>query len=142
MKILSFGRVVTFGVGAAVGYYLGNREGREQAKQAFEQAKQSAQQFWSDPKTQEQVHKAAEYATETLKEKAPKLGGASEKAADLIDKSTGYTSETQGHSNSPNADASNEKAGHDSTVDAKGDVISDPSESLEEEGGTTATREN
>lgn len=141
MKIFRFGRVMTFGLGAAVGYYLGNREGREQAKQALEQAKQSAQQFWTDPKTQEQVHKATEYAADTLKDKSPKLGDMSEKAADLIDKSTGYDSDAQGHSNSPNADPQNDKAGHE-TVDAQGDVVSDPSESLEEEGGTTATRHN
>ncbi len=139
MNIFKFSRVVTFGRGAAVGYYLGNREGREQAKQAFEQAKQSAQEFWTDPKTQEQVHKAAEYATDTLKEKSPKLGDMSEKAADLIDKSTGYDNEGQDHSNSPNADPDNEQAGHE-TVNAGGDVISDPSTPLEEEGGTTATR--
>jgi hypothetical protein len=141
MKLFRFGRVVTFGLGAAVGYYLGNREGRDQAKQAFEQAKQSAQEFWTDPKTQEQVHKAAEYATDTLKEKAPKLGGMSEKAADFIDKSTGYEGDSQGHSNSPNADPDNDRAGHE-TVDANGDVVSDPATPLEEEGGTTATRNN
>ena len=139
MKLLRFGRVVTFGLGAAVGYYLGNRGGREQARQAFEQAKQSAQNFWTDPKTQEQVHKATEYATETLKEKAPKLGGVSEKAADLIDNSTGYESESSGHSNRPNAHPANDSVGNE-TVNAGGDVISDPATPLEEEGGTTATR--
>jgi hypothetical protein len=141
MKIFSFGRIVTFGLGAAVGYYLGNREGREQAREAFEQAKQTAQEFWTDPKTQEQVHKATEYATETLKEKSSKLGGVSEKAANLIDKTTGYDDDAEGHANSPNADPENDRAGHE-TVDANGDVVSDPSESLEEEGGTTATRHN
>lgn len=144
MKIFRFGRVVTFGLGAAVGYYLGNRGGREQARQALEQAKQSAQNFWTDPKTQEQVHKATEYATDAVKEKAPKLGGVSEKAADLIDKSTGYDSESGDtksgdHSNSPNASPENDSAGHE-TVNAGGDVISDPATPLEEEGGTTATR--
>lgn len=141
MKILRFGRILTFGLGAAVGYYLGNREGREQARVAFEQAKQSAQQFWTDPKTQEQVHKATEYATDALKDKSPKLANVSEKAADLIDKSTGYEDESEGHANTSKADSGNEKAGHE-TVNVNGDVISDPSESLEGEGGTTATREN
>ena len=141
MKILRVGRILTFGLGAAVGYYLGNREGREQARDAFEQAKQSAQQFWTDPKTQEQVHKATEFATDALKDKSPKLANATEKAADIIDKSTGYGGEAQGHSNSPNADPANDKAGHE-TVEVNGDVISDPSETLEEEGGTTASRKN
>ena len=141
MKILSFPRVVTFGVGVAVGYYLGNRQGREQAMEAAQQAKKSVQQFWTDPKTREQVHDVAGTVTETLKDKNPTLGKVSEKAAEFIDKSTGYQSEAQGHSNSPNADEDNEKAGHE-TVDAGRDVVSDPSESLEGEGGTTATREN
>lgn len=139
MKILSFTRVVTFGLGVAVGYYLGNRQGREQAMQAAQQAKKSVQQFWTDPKTQDQVHDVAGTVTDTLKEKNPTLGKVSEKAAGLIDKSTGYQNEAQGESNSPNADPANEKAGHE-TVGAGRDVISDPSESLEEEGGTTATR--
>ena len=139
MKILKFGRVVTFGLGAAVGYYLGNRGGREQARQAIEQAKQSAQEFWTDPKTQEQVHKATEYATGALKEKAPKLGGVTEKAADLIDKSTGYASQSSDRANSSNADPANDRAGHE-TVEVNGDVVSDPATPLEEEGGTTATR--
>lgn len=139
MKILSFRRMLTFGAGIAVGYYLGNREGREQAKEAAQQAKQTVQQFWTDPKTQEQVHEAASNVTDTVKAKAPKLGDVTEKAADLIDKSTGYDDDSRGHSNSPNADPANDKAGH-TTVEVNGDVISDPSDSLEDEGGTTATR--
>ena len=139
MKIFRFGRVLTFGLGAAAGYVLGNRQGREQAMQVAQQAKQSVQQFWSDPKTQEQVHDVAGGVTETLKEKNPTLGKVSEKAAEFIDKSTGYQGDSQGHSNSPNADEDNDKAGHE-TVEVGRDVISDPSESLESEGGTTATR--
>ena len=145
MKILRFGRVLTFGLGVAAGYVLGNRQGREQAMGVAQQAKQSVQQFWNAPKTQEQVHDVAGTVTDTLKEKNPTLGKVSEKAAEFIDKSTGYQGESQGesqgHSNSPNADEDNDKAGHE-TVDAGSDVISDPSESLEGEGGTTATREN
>lgn len=118
MKIFRFGRVVTFGLGAAVGYYLGNRGRREQARQALEQAKESAQKFWTDPKTQEQVHKATEYATETVKEKAPKLGGVSEKAADLIDKSTGYDSasddtKSDERSNNPNVKPESDRIDHE-----------------------------
>lgn len=141
MKILSFRRMLTFGAGIAVGYYLGNREGREQARDAAQQAKESVQQFWTDPKTQEQVHDAASTVTEAVKEKSPKLGDVTEKAADLIDKSTGYEAEAENPSNSPNADPANDKTGH-VTVETNGDVISDPSETLEEEGGTTATRGN
>lgn len=131
MKIMSFRRIVTFGLGVAVGYYLGNREGREQARAAVEQAKSSAQQFWTDPKTQEQVHKATGMAAEALKDKVPKLGTVTDKAADLIDKSTGYDGSAQDQT-----DAAQDKAGHE-TVQANGDVISDPSETLGAEGGAT-----
>ena len=140
MKIFSFGRIVTLGVGVAIGYYLGNREGRAQAEEAARQAQRTVQEFLSDPKTQQRVHETASTVTDTIKEKSPALGGVAEKAADLLDKTTGYDSdETLGHANSPTADPENDKAGH-KTVNANGDVMSDPSDSLEDEGGTTATR--
>src|SRR5699024_910816 len=140
MKIFSFGRIVTLGVCVAIGYYLGNREGRAQAEDAARQAQRPVQEFLSDPKTQQHVHETAGTVTDTIKEKPPALGGVAEKAADLLDKTTGYDSdETLGHANSPTADPENDKAGH-KTVNANGDVISDPSDSLEDEGGTTATR--
>lgn len=139
MKIISFNRLLTLGVGVAIGYYLGNREGRAQAQEAARHAQRSVQQFWTDPKTQERVHQTTDTVTDAIKETTPALGGVAEKAADLIDKSTGYEDEALGDSNSPYADPDNEKAGHGKTK-INGDVISDPSESLEEEGGTTATR--
>lgn len=139
MKIFSLRRLLTLGAGAAAGYYLGNRQGREKTQQALQQAKDYAQQLWTDPKTQEQVHNTAGTVTDALREKNPTLGKVSEKAAGLIDKSTGYSDETAEHSNSDKADPANDKAGH-GIVQAGKDVVSDPSESLEEEGGTTATR--
>lgn len=140
MKIFSFGRMVTLGIGVAIGYYLGNREGRAQAEEAARQAQRTVQEFLNDPKTQQRIHETASTVTDTIKEKSPALGGVAEKAADLLDKTTGYDSdETLGHSNSPTADPENDKAGH-TTVNTNGDVISDPSDSLEDEGGTTATR--
>lgn len=140
MKIFSFKRIVTLGVGVAIGYYLGNREGRAQAEEAARQAQRTVQEFLNDPKTQQRVHETASTVTDTIKEKSPALGGMAEKAADLLDKTTGYASDDKlGHANSPNADPQNDKAGH-TTVNTNGDVISDPSESLEDEGGTTATR--
>ena len=50
-------------VGGAVGYVLGTRAGR----QRYEQIVSQAQQFWNNPKVQEQAEKAQGYA----KEKAP-----------------------------------------------------------------------
>lgn len=140
MKIISFNRLLTLGIGVAIGYYLGNREGRAQAEEAARQAQRKVQQVWTDPKTQERVHETTEYVTDAIKAKSPTLGGMAEKAAGLIDESTGYDAEQDlGHSNSPNADPDNDKTGH-TTVKVNGDTISDPSQSLEEEGGTTATR--
>lgn len=141
MKIFSFNRLLTLGAGVAIGYYLGNREGRAQAQEAARHAQRSVQQFWTDPKTQERVHETTDYMTDMVKDKAPALGGVAETAAGLIDKSTGYDGEEGSvQANSSNADPANEKAGH-TTVNVNGDAISDPSESLEEEGGTTATRD-
>lgn len=140
MKILSFGRVLTLGVGVGIGYLLGNREGRAQAEEAARQAQRSIQQFWNDPKTQERVHETSGRMADVVKEKAPALSGVADTAADMLDKSTGYDSnESPEQSNSPNATPGNEKAGHEKKH-VNGDTISDPSESLEEEGGTTATR--
>src|SRR5699024_12063874 len=89
------------------------------------QAQRTVQEFLSDPKTQQRVHETASTVTDTIKEKSPALGGVAEKAADLLDKTTGYDSdETLGHANSPTADPENDKAGH-KTVNANGDVIRD-----------------
>ncbi|HRO28931.1 YtxH domain-containing protein [Citricoccus sp.] len=73
-------RLITLGVGAAIGYLLGSREGR----QNLDKFAKNAQKLWNDPKTQEQVHKAAS----TVKDKAPgvadKATGLADKAADSI----------------------------------------------------------
>jgi hypothetical protein len=68
-------RLITLGVGAAIGYLLGSREGR----QNLDKFAKNAQKLWNDPKTQEQVHKAAS----TVKDKAP---GVADKATHLADK--------------------------------------------------------
>lgn len=68
-------RIITLGVGAAIGYLLGSREGR----QNLDKFAKNAQKLWNDPKTQDQVQKAAS----TVKDKAP---GVAEKASGLADK--------------------------------------------------------
>ncbi|MGO1552974.1 MAG: hypothetical protein ACTHXG_12840, partial [Micrococcaceae bacterium] len=112
MKLFSIRRLLTLGVGAGIGYFAGSREGRRKAEEIARQA----QDFWTDPKTQRQVHDVAEKATDVVKEKAPQLGDAAEKAAGFVDKSTGYASDED----APAADS---------------DTVSDPAESLEGEGG-------
>ncbi|MDI3329433.1 MAG: hypothetical protein QJR09_01710 [Micrococcus sp.] len=68
-------RLITLGFGAAIGYLLGSREGR----QNLDKFAKNAQKLWNDPKTQEQVHRAAS----TVKDKAP---GVADKATGLADK--------------------------------------------------------
>lgn len=70
-------RLITLGIGAALGYLLGSREGR----QNLDRFAKNAQNLWNDPKTQEQVHKA----TATVKQQAPVVA---EKAAEYADKAT------------------------------------------------------
>ncbi|WP_136090150.1 YtxH domain-containing protein [Auritidibacter ignavus] len=90
MGLFSFRNVLTFGAGAAAGYFLGSREGRKQAEEIARQA----QEFWTDPKTQQQVHDVTSKVTSVVKEKSPALGEAAETAAGIVDSSTGYSSET------------------------------------------------
>ena len=50
-------------VGLGVGYVLGARAGRER----YEEIKNAAQKFWSDPRVQKQVNQAEDF----VKDKAP-----------------------------------------------------------------------
>ncbi|MEV4899986.1 YtxH domain-containing protein [Citricoccus sp. NPDC055426] len=152
-------RLITLGIGAALGYLLGSREGR----QNLDKFAKNAQSFWNDPKTQEQVQRAtstvkeqapgvadraaglADKATEAVKDKAPKLAekadqanaavhtatqkgadatqGLADKASSAAEKSTGKHADSDTSSGKATAKSSN------------GDVLSDPSQSLETEGG-------
>lgn len=85
-----------FLAGAAVGYVLGTRAGRQQ----FEQIKERAQQVWENPKVQENIHKAQSQATDFVKEKAPELkekfgGGSSDAPDDLDTFTTAGSDETE-----------------------------------------------
>ena len=60
-------RLITLGIGAALGYLLGSREGRKN----LDKFAKNAQSFWNDPKTQDQVQKATQKATTTVKDQAP-----------------------------------------------------------------------
>lgn len=154
-------RLITLGIGAALGYLLGSREGRKN----LDKFAKNAQGFWNDPKTQEQVQRAtsavkeqapavaekaaglADKATEAVKEKAPNLADkadkanaaahtATEKGANatqgLADKASEAAEKSTGKHTSGDQDAS---AGSATVNTSKGDVLSDPSQSLETEGG-------
>jgi hypothetical protein len=158
-------RLITLGFGAAIGYLLGSREGR----QNLDKFSKNAQKLWNDPKTQEQVHKAAS----TVKDKAPgvaeKATGLADKAADSIrhrapgvadkasaaahsaaDRATAATQGLADKAGTSSTDSSGgkhtsagtsydtefkESDGPKQTAKEGGDVVSDPSQSLESEGG-------
>jgi ElaB/YqjD/DUF883 family membrane-anchored ribosome-binding protein len=158
-------RLITLGVGAAIGYLLGSREGR----QNLDKFAKNAQKLWNDPRTQEQVHKAAS----TVKDKAPgvadKAAGLADKAADSIrdrapgvadkasaaahsvaDKASHATQGLADKASSASGDSAGgrhasagtsydtefkESDGPKQTAKDGGDVVSDPSQSLESEGG-------
>jgi ElaB/YqjD/DUF883 family membrane-anchored ribosome-binding protein len=158
-------RLITLGVGAAIGYLLGSREGR----QNLDKFAKNAQKLWNDPKTQEQVHKAAS----TVKDKAPgvadKAAGLADKAADSIrdrapgvadkasaaahsvaDKASHATQGLADKASSASGDSaggrhasagtsydtgSKDSDGPKQAAQEGGDVVSDPSQSLESEGG-------
>lgn len=155
-------RLITLGIGAALGYLLGSREGR----QNLDKFAKNAQSFWNDPKTQEQVQRAtstvkeqapvvaekaaglADKATEAVKDKAPNLASkadqanaavhsATRKGSDttqgLADKASGAAEKSTGTSGTTGKHATD---GTSATVKTpNGDVLSDPSQSLESEGG-------
>ena len=64
---------LTFLAGAAVGYVLGARAGRDR----YDDMKKQADALWHDPRVQEKVS----VATETVKEKAPDVGAKISSAA-------------------------------------------------------------
>ncbi|MGM7669727.1 YtxH domain-containing protein [Microbacterium sp. A93] len=154
-------RLITLGIGAALGYLLGSREGR----QNLDKFAKNAQSFWNDPKTQEQVQRAtstvkeqapvvaeraaglADKATEAVKDKAPNLAEKADKANAAAHTATQKGSDaTQGLADKASSAAeksagkhatgdSNASSGDTTVKSSNGDVLSDPSQSLESEGG-------
>ena len=57
-------RLITLGLGAALGYLLGSAEGRKN----LEKMTQNAQKLWNDPKTQEKVGQVQETAQQKFAE--------------------------------------------------------------------------
>ena len=57
-------RLITLGLGAALGYLLGSAEGRKN----LEKMTQNAQKLWNDPNTQEKVGQVQETAQQKFAE--------------------------------------------------------------------------
>ena len=97
---------LTFLAGAAVGYVLGARAGRDR----YDEMKQQADALWHDPRVQEKV--AA--ATDTVKEKAPdvgaKLNSAAGNAAAAVKEKAADTASTAKDKAADTAEAAKKKA--------------------------------
>lgn len=128
-------RLITLGIGAALGYLLGSQEGRRN----LEKMSNNAKSFWQDPKTQQKVHEA----TETVKAKAPVVAEqVTTTAKDVTEKVTDKVNEikdnqdAKGQKDAAGADLTqgNVKAGSEK-ITVGTDTVSDPSQSLENEGG-------
>lgn len=128
-------RLITLGIGAALGYLLGSQEGRRN----LEKMSNNAKNFWQDPKTQQKVHEA----TETVKAKAPVVAEqVTTTAKDVTEKVTDKVNEikddqdAKGQKDAAGADLTqgNVKAGSEKNTVGT-DTVSDPSQSLENEGG-------
>ena len=63
--------------GAAVGYVLGTRAGRER----YEQIKQNVTKAWNDPRVQEKVSEAEHFVSETASKTVPQV---QEKIGDAV----------------------------------------------------------
>lgn len=78
-----------FLIGAAVGYVLGTRAGREQ----FEKIRAGAQQVWEDPRVQEKVADASGFVKEKAPDLKDKVEGAVKQATDAVKSRTGSSDE-------------------------------------------------
>lgn len=80
-------RILTFIAGAALGYVLGARAGREK----YEAIRNKASELWDDPRTQEQVSRV----TSAVEEKAPQVASyVKEKSPQVAEKVRGAASRT------------------------------------------------
>lgn len=108
-------RLITLGVGAALGYFLGSREGRQNLNKMSD----NAQKFWNDPKTQDKVSKVQGQATQKWEQ------------AKSNDKVQNLTSTVQ-----HKVDDAKAKVSGNGGAKADADVVSDPSTPMSAEGPT------
>lgn len=108
-------RILTFLAGAAAGYILGARAGRE----SYDKLMDQAGRLWRDPRTQEKLNDLGE----TIKEKAPDVGAAVGSAASSV---AGKVRETASHvAHKDNDDAATAGSRKDAPAHAA-DHVSDP----------------
>lgn len=125
-------RLITLGIGAALGYLLGSAEGR----QNLEKMSQNAQKFWNDPKTQQKVGTMQETAQQKF---------ADVKNSEPVQKATAKVEDTMNKNGAKNDDvrddrvteSNNENTTTASTHGADPDIVSDPSTPLGDEGPQT-----
>ncbi|EME64402.1 YtxH domain-containing protein [Rhodococcus sp. CSLK01-03] len=85
-------RALTFAAGAALGFVLGTRAGRE----TYEKMRDQSVQLWNKPEVQQKVTEAKE----TVQEKAPQV---QEKAGDLAKKAAEKANISGGGNMAPDA---------------------------------------
>ena len=124
-------RLITLGLGAALGYLLGSAEGRKN----LEKMTQNAQKLWNDPKTQEKVGQVQETAQQKFAEV---------KNSDPVHKATAKVEDAMHGEDKKNGvrdDRVTESNDDDVTTGvrhgAAPDTISDPSTPLGAEGPQT-----
>lgn len=111
--------------GLGVGFVLGSRTGR----QSYEKLKAQAQDLWTDPRVQDTVDKA----NQSIREKSPVVADAVQTAADKVNAAAGAGSAGSA-SSSGSASGSTDSKESAAASNKKGDVLSDPERSLDDEG--------
>lgn len=131
--------------GLGVGFVLGSRTGR----QSYEKLKAQAQDLWTDPRVQDTVDKA----NQSIREKSPVVADAVQTAADKVNAAAGAgstgtgaaagTAGTDGAAGAGSAGSASSSGSASGSTDSKesaaasnkkGDVLSDPERSLDDEG--------
>ncbi|MBB4736430.1 YtxH domain-containing protein [Micrococcus cohnii] len=126
-------RLFTLGLGAALGYLIGSREGREN----LNKMRNNAQQYWNDPKTQERVQKVQGNASQKWQEakQSEKVQNVTTKVGAKVDETKGKLGATTDNlKNTSSERQENSTSELASGKNADPDVVSDPSTSLNAEG--------
>ena len=124
-------RLITLGLGAALGYLLGSAEGRRN----LEKMSQNAQKFWNDPKTQQKVGNLQETAQQKF---------ADVKNSEQVQKATAKVEDTMNKNGSKDqvrddrvTESNNDNVTSAASHGADPDIVSDPSTPLGDEGPQT-----